>query len=101
MRPRWEPGPGGSLGHLRLGNRIGAAAVMPGERPPMQLGESLRLDALRAWRGHEDRGSVVAQLLDALEDVGQGAMVAALGRCGEVRTREPTPGQLLDRGDVH
>jgi hypothetical protein len=45
-------------------------------------------------------GAVVAELLDALLDVGQCAVVAALGGGVEVGPGEPSARQLLDRGDV-
>src|SRR5262249_3505387 len=51
-------------------------------------------------RGDEHRLPVVAQLLDALGDVGQGPVAAALGRAGEVCPRVPAARQLLDAGHV-
>ena len=50
--------------------------------------------------GHEERLAVVLQLLDALLDVGERAVAAALLGGGEVDPRVPAAGQLLDRRDV-
>ena len=50
--------------------------------------------------GHEQRLPVVLQLLDALADVGQRPVAAALLGGGEVDPRVPAAGQLLDRRDV-
>ncbi len=63
-------------------------------------GDLLRGRGVRAGRCHEDGLAVVAQLLDALLDVGESAVVAALGGRGEVGPRVPATGELLDRGDV-
>src|SRR6266540_350051 len=56
--------------------------------------------AVRSGRGHEDRLAVVTQLLDRLLDVGQGAVVTALGGGLVVGAGVPAAGELLDRRDV-
>src|SRR3954452_22419159 len=71
-----------------------------GEGAAVDRGDPTRLLAVRARGGHEDRFPVVAELLDALPDVGEGTVTTVLGWCVVVRPREPAPRKLLDRGDV-
>src|SRR5687767_3429121 len=69
----------------------------PGEPAAVPRGDLPGAGAVRAGLGHEDGLPVVAQLLDALLDVGERAVVAALGRSREVGPRVPPAGELLDR----
>src|SRR5262249_60618756 len=102
-RPGWRtPGGRGSLGRPGLGRllglrllslRFGSGGVTSGDLPRLY-----RIGA--GWR-HEHRLAVIAQLLDALPDVGERPVPAVLGRAGEVHARVPAPGQLLDAADVH
>ena len=68
--------------------------------PPWRAAISLALRAVRAGLRDEDGLAVVAQLLDALLDVGERAVVATLGRGGEVGAGVPPARELLDGGDV-
>src|SRR4051794_27607850 len=70
------------------------------ERAAVLLGDAPGGLGVGTWRRHEDGGAVVPQLFDALLDVGERSVVAALRRAREVRPREPAAGQLLDRGHV-
>src|SRR3954454_2286580 len=87
----------GSCGMLRTGF---AGVVIGSQGALVEGGDPLRLGGVGTGGGDEDGLAVVAQLLDALADVGEGAVVAALGRRVVVGAREPAPGELLDRGDV-
>src|SRR6187431_819880 len=82
---------------LRARLRTGFGA---GEGAGVDRGDPARLVAVRAGGGHEDRLAVVAELLDALPDVGEGTVAAVLVRGVVVGPREPAPRQLLDRGHV-
>src|SRR5690606_6277713 len=55
---------------------------------------------VRARLGHEQRGAVVLQLLDALADVCERPVATALGGAVEVDPRIPAPGELLDARHV-
>src|SRR3954454_5530961 len=93
-----DPGPRQRRVYLLSGPVLVRAFV--GERPAEALCELARLGPGPAGGRHEDGGPVVAELLDALPDVGESPMVAALHRRVEVRPGVPAPAELLDRGDV-
>ena len=65
------------------------------------LGHGPALLARRALAGGEEEPAVVAQLVDRLQDVGQGPMSAVLVGGVEEGARVPALGELLDRGHVH
>src|SRR5690606_15849374 len=81
--------PQGSLRPVRGG---GVCGDLRGDRAG-----SVRVDSRL---GHEDGPAVVAELVDALADVGESAVIPALGGRGEVGAWEPVAGELLDAGDV-
>src|SRR3712207_3398397 len=94
--------PGEWSSYLLSGGSLARGGLLDGpcQRPPVLLGELLRLGGRRPRRSHEDRRPVVAQLLDALLDVSQRAVVPVLGGGVEVRAGVPPPGELLDGRDV-
>src|SRR5580704_19751138 len=87
----------------RTGLPLGAG-LLAGRGPfgdPVTRGDLARGGRVEArWR-HEHGLTVVTQFLDALGDVGQGPVPAALGRAGEVSPRVPAPGELLDARHIH
>src|SRR3954447_14546705 len=105
MRLREVPAPTWSVGESDGFRGIGIGCDRWGQRQPGERTAVLLRDrpggvAVRPRGRHEHGLAVVAQLLDALLDVGERTVVAALGGRLEVGAWIPAPGQLLDRGHI-